>query len=540
MINRRQLLTAGGAATAGLAMAACTPSETGTPEGPGGPVETAAKPNFIPYTGLEPDLPALDNGTSPCFKSYPAEPPAFTTSKPGSGGVVRCHTFMNSIPQPKPNQWWEAIEDAVGTEIEIEGAPIGDYPSKFQTMIAGGDIADMVAVLPNQVPQLGQLLEASFADLTDHLSGDASANYPGLANIPSYCWDACIYGGRIRLLPIHRFSLSRVSTLIRKDVAERLGAPLEPKDGQEYYELLKTLAVPAERIFATNNVHYLLDMVAIMMGVPNDWQVDGGTFTKDVETPEYLEAIEFVRKCWSERLIHPSAFEANFSLQTQAQYNGGTTVMGFGSTWSGNASQARTADPEAESSWFPTMKWDGSGPATMWVSSGAPYLTAIAKGDEARVAELIGVANWMASPWGTAEYTLFRSGIEGHDHTIDENGARVATEMGKAENPAGALVYMGSSALVHNNALYPDIAEMQYHSEAQGMDHVAPLPTVSLESETAQTKNAQMTKLLQDGYSDIITGRKEVSTWSDVVDTWRKRGGDAIRAEYEESLQATG
>ncbi len=547
MINRRQLLAAGGLATAGLAAAACTPGGSGQPGastnpttgGGGGGAEVAAHPSFIPYEGITPDLPALDNGTSPYFKSAPVDWPDFTDVVPGNGGEVRCHTFMNSIPTGKPNQWWEAIEKEVGATIKVEGAAIGDYPSKFQTMVAGGDIADMVAVLPDQVPHLGQVLEATFADLSDHLSGDAIKDFPGLANIPSYTWDACIYGGRIRMIPIHRFMLDSVSSMIRKDVAERLGAPTEPKNGDEYYEMLKTLHVPSEQIFATNSVIGVFNTVAQMMGVPNEWAEEGGAFTKDIETDAYVEALEFMRKVWAEDLIHPNAFDANFSLQTQAMFNTGKSVLGFGSTWMGNATQAATADPEAESSWFPIMKWDGSGPAGRWSGTGAPYLCAIKQGDDERVRELIGISNWFASPWGTKQYYLFRAGVEGHNYEFDADGKRVTIEENKAEN-MGPLIYMGSSALVHNSDAYPEIAQMEYESEAEGMDHVMPLPINGLESETGQTKNAQLTKIISDGRADIITGRKEVSAWEGIVADWKSKGGDQVRTEYEASLQARG
>jgi len=542
MLNRRQLLTPGGSLTAGALAAGCAPGTTepgGSAGQPGASTRPLTMPAFQPYTGLKPDLPALENGTSPYFAALPADPPTFTTGQPGSGGSIRCHTFLNSLPKPKPNQWWEKIESTLGAELVLEGAPIGDYPAKFQTMVAGNDLADMVAILPDQTPELSKLLEAKFADLTDHLSGDGIKDFPGLANIPSYCWDACIFGGRIRMLPIHRYALRFVNVLIRADVVERRGGPVAPKNGEEFHALMKAVSNPAEKTFATNNVHSLLDRVAEMMEVPNEWAVEGGKFVKDVETPQYLEAIRFVRQCWEERLIHPDAFDPNFSLQTQAMFNSGSIVLGYGSTWGNNAGQARDADPEAISSWAPTMTWDGSRPVKHWLTSGAPYLTGIKQGDDARVRELLGVANWFASPWGTKEYLLFRYGIEGHDYTRDDNGTPVPTADGKAENGANGLIYMGASALVHNYK-HADIAEAEYRSEADGMENLAALPTVGLESATGQTKNAQLTKILQDGYGDIITGRKDVDSWSEVLATWRAKGGDQVRHEYEESLQSRG
>jgi len=40
-----------------------------------------------------------------------------------------------------------------------------------------------------------------------------------------------------------------------------------------------------------------------------------------------------------------------------------------------------------------------------------------------------------------------------------------------------------------------------------------------------------LNKLLLDARSDVITGRKEVSSWSETLASWRSKGGDQIRSE---------
>ncbi|HIT76491.1 MAG TPA: extracellular solute-binding protein [Candidatus Avipropionibacterium avicola] len=538
MISRRRMLGAGGAglAAAGLGLAGCRSDNQG---GGGSGSEAAAfeTPTYQAYTGVEPTLPALDNGTSPYFEAFPSEMPTFSTAPPGSGSTVRVHTFLNSSPRPvEDNQWWQALNEATGVTFELTGAPIGDYPSKFQTVMAGGEVDDLTSILPDSTPELAKLLEATFQDLTDYVSGDAILEYPGLANIPSVVWDACTYNGRIYTLPIHRFALTH-GYAVRTDVAEERGAPTEPKNGEEFYEMFKALSDPAKGTFATNNAVWLVEIVAEMMGVPNDWGIEGGKFVKDIEVPQYLEALEFVRRCWEEKMIHPSAWEANFSLQTQDLYNEGTAPFVIGGlTWMGNAANAEKLYPEARSNTFTMMKWDGSGPAERYVGGGAPYQTALKKGDDARIKELLGVINWLASPFGTKEYRLFRNGIEGRHYELDSDGNTVPIEDNKVEN-MGPLIYAGSAPQVHNS-LYPHYSEAGYHHEAEAMDHALVLPTLSLESETGQTKNAQLNKLLTDARSDIITGRKPVSSWADTIENWKSKGGDKVRQEYEESLAA--
>ncbi|MGD7705418.1 extracellular solute-binding protein [Microlunatus sp. Y2014] len=543
MINRRQLLALGGSAAAlggGLGVAGCGPSgDGGGSGGAGGGAEGFAKPTFQPFTGVEATKPALENGTAPYFETFPKNPPSMNAGTPGKGGKVTCHTFMNSTPAPMAeNKWWQALNEAVGVEFDIMGAPIGDYPAKFQTTVASNELPDLMAVLPTSTPELAALLKAKCQDLTEHLAGDAILEYPALANIPQYVWDACTYNGRIYTLPIHRFALTH-GYAIRTDVAEERGANTAPKSGEEFHEMLTNLSDKKNKWFATNNVVWLVELVAEMMGVPNDWGADGDSFVKDIEVPQYTEALQFVRQCYAEDLIHPSCWDLNFSLQTQALYNSGDAPLVLGGlTWMGNASNARKEDPDAQSNSFQLMKWDGSGPAERYVGGGAPYQTMMNKASDERVKELLGVVNWLAAPWGTQENVLFRNGIEGLHHTKDATGAMTGTDLAKVDS-MGPMIYMGSGPQVHFNA-YADIALGGYEHEAEAMELPLYSATAGLESPTEQTKNALLNKLLTASRGDIISGRKPVSSWAETVEEWKSKGGEDARNEFAEAKQAKG
>ena len=43
---------------------------------------------------------------------------------------------------------------------------------------------------------------------------------------------------------------------------------------------------------------------------------------------------------------------------------------------------------------------------------------------------------------------------------------------------------------------------------------------------------------MNDGLLDIILGRSELSTFDQLVRDWRSQGGDQIRSEFEQGLQA--
>jgi putative aldouronate transport system substrate-binding protein len=64
-------------------------------------------------------------------------------------------------------------------------------------------------------------------------------------------------------------------------------------------------------------------------------------------------------------------------------------------------------------------------------------------------------------------------------------------------------------------------------------------PTLGLFSDTDLSLGATLSKTMADMQSDVIQGRKSLNDWDSAVKTWKSKGGDKIRAEYESSLAQT-
>jgi putative aldouronate transport system substrate-binding protein len=67
-----------------------------------------------------------------------------------------------------------------------------------------------------------------------------------------------------------------------------------------------------------------------------------------------------------------------------------------------------------------------------------------------------------------------------------------------------------------------------------------PLPTVGLVSQTDLTKGAALKKVLGQSETDIILGRKPLSSWDSAVKTWLAGGGTQIGHEYEDAYAKSG
>src|SRR5690606_15649670 len=117
---------------------------------------------------------------------------------PGDGTPV---TFMGptSFAAPPPlrnNTFWQEMNARVGSDLDINLTPAGEYDAKFATSVAGDQLPDMFYI--GGMASLPQFMTSKAADLTEYLSGDNILNYPGLANIPTDSWRECIFDGTIR------------------------------------------------------------------------------------------------------------------------------------------------------------------------------------------------------------------------------------------------------------------------------------------------------------------------------------------------------
>jgi putative aldouronate transport system substrate-binding protein len=74
--------------------------------------------------------------------------------------------------------------------------------------------------------------------------------------------------------------------------------------------------------------------------------------------------------------------------------------------------------------------------------------------------------------------------------------------------------------------------------ENQIHDMAIPDPTLGLYSATFADKGAVIDKAVRDGVNDILFGRSDIATLDKLVSDWKAAGGDQMRAEYQQALQA--
>lgn len=535
-LSRRSLLR-GSAGVFVAAAGASLISSCGSGNKPGssGDSNSSVKlPSYQKFNTVKPDLPGDPNtGVQDGYLKEPARPVQGIKSPPGKGGSVTALVVTYS-PVPPPvgkNRYWQALNKRLGTNLNIFISPSSDFSQKVQTTIAGDDLPDFMQIM-QPMPQLPALLSAKFQDLSKYLSGDAVHQYPYLANIPADYWKPCIFNGGIYGVPIPRGKMGGV-LLRRDDLINAKGLNPDPASFAEFETLCKDLTELRSNIWALSDAP--LGFVEQMLGVCNGWLNNGGKLTYYIEQPETKQALSAVAKLVKAGYVHPDSFgNANSTTSKQWFFSGSAILHSDNFTGWAGAYKNTPAGQSPDVGGMLPPNYDTGTTATHWQGSPDFSFTALKKASDSRIRELLGIANYLAAPFGTAEQEFIANGVPGVDYTM-KGGQPKATNLGKIETGL-SLGYIATGPAVLKGP-YTKATTDLYNFEKKYLPGAIADPTQDLYSETAATKSANLSQQLTDAQNAILQGRQPVSSWDDAVRTWRDGGGDQIRHEYEEQLQ---
>jgi putative aldouronate transport system substrate-binding protein len=484
-------------------------------------------PSYQRYAGVTADLAPTDVVLAG-FLKYPADPVKAIHDKPGDGKPI---TFVTNIPGAIPptvgsNEFWQAVDDRLGSELRISMASNDDYPKKFATVVAGDELPDVINVPPTTV-ELPALLKAKCRDLTEHLAGDAARKYPFLANIPTEYWKGCVYNGGIYGVPVPR-GMSRTSLpLYRADLlaAQGIKDPA-PKDFDDFFALCKQLTDAKRHRWAWTRVP--TDYIRQMLGVANVWKQSGGTFTSKFEDDANSDALEAARKMVAAGVVNPDTFSNQASARKQ-WFNGGIAVFDLDSFVAWNQYyQENTAGPAFAVDMLDVPGFHG-GQGKVWIGAALNNLTAFSTASKHSTETLLKVANWMAAPFGTEEYLFRKYGLAGRHYALQGTDP-VPTRTGVVETGIG-LQYFCDADMALYWAGKPDVPRRQHAIQQKIADRLLYDASYGLYSDTLSKDFTRLTAVLTDVENQIVQGKKPVSAWRDAVSTFLAQGGSKMKDE---------
>jgi putative aldouronate transport system substrate-binding protein len=549
-MSRRGFLTATAGAVGAVAaqplLAACGHSGGGN----GGTTSTSELskilPDYVPSTGVKPDIPSV-NGSDPGFVSYPADLVHTVGEVPGSGGTFSTITPLWASIPPANNQYYQAVNQALGATLQINPSNGNTYGQTLPTLFAGNKLPNWIQV-PGwnevNVANFGNEVQASFADLTPYLSGSNIKKYNNLAALPTGAWQAAAWNNKIYGIPVYPGThIYPEQIFYRADILNKLGLGTPSvKSAQDLFDLGKEVNDPKRGRWAFDDLWAsLFQPFAFLGGPPLMWTEDSkGDLVANWEMPEIIEAMNWQASTVRAGLVHPDALAMQTSNAKQRFWSGAVVIEGDGNgAWVGDdAVSGQAANKSYLRMSLTPFTASGSGTPVYYLNNSCNMFSYLSSSlTKSQIEECLRIANFLAAPFGSYEYTLVNYGVKSTDWTSGPSGP-VLTSAG-LKNVTNTFSFLATPLNVQNvQQGFVDVvrANAAWQQEA-GKYAVKPLfwnMNISVPANLASAWNAAtFTNGTGNIIQEVVRGKNTIADYQAAVRNWQKNGGNALRRFYD-------
>ncbi|MFF4119038.1 Tat pathway signal sequence domain protein [Streptomyces sp. NPDC001714] len=503
-----------------------------------------ALPDYQASTSVKPDIPSITGAdgafTSPGFLSYPAHPVTTVQGTPGKGGSYTAVTpIWGTLPAPN-NSYYQAMNKALGIDLTMKPANGNDYATIVPTMTASKKLPDWVQ-LPawwNATFNVSELVGNQLADLTPYLSGDKIKKYPNLAAIPTGAWQAAAWEDKIYGIPSFAGGMAVAGAVyFRADILGAKGVTADQvKSADDLWNLGKEFTDAKRGVWAFDDVWTYLYQA---WGLPYKFTINKDKLVHKYDMPEFLEALNWHYRLAKAGYMHPNARAGDTNNGLSRFYAGKSLIEGGGTgAWNlADHQSGVAANKNYRRGAFDIISADGKskpqtflGPSTSIMS----YLNAKLRGEQ--IEELLSVANYLAAPFGSAEYTKVVYGVEGVHYTM-VNGIPAYTDEGKKTAQQQTFNFLASAPQVVSNPGANQVTKDYTAWQARTVKYVyKPVfwnmnITVPKRFATADTAQA-----VEDAVKDCYHGIKKVSDVQAAIASWKSSGGDQLTNWYQTAV----
>jgi putative aldouronate transport system substrate-binding protein len=500
-------------------------------------------PTRVPYEipGLKPDLPGSEF-VQPGFLKRPAEMVQAVTTPPLTSGkeVTAMTPLWGTVPPGLgSNSDSDEVNKRLGGVVRFNISDGNTYGDKLSTVLASGDVPEMVMIPQWELTKIGHFTEAAnklFADLSPYLAGDKAKEFPLLANYDTAAWQYGVFGGVLQGIPWQNDPYP-FATFVREDIMKKLGLE-HPKSADDLVTLGKAITSPKDKRWAFGGG--MEQEVQRAFGVPREWRKKSdGTLEYKYETEEFAAHIEFVTKLFEAGYVHPDVV-ANKDADNKAIFGSGEIVIyrdGLGA-WHEALGRFQADNPDFDMQIVDPYPAKPGGRLIMWRNEPASMFVFIKKGlGDARTRELLALSNWASGPFGTQEYELCYNGVEGKHYNV-VNGQVKQTALGRKEV---APTYLFLSGRPNANAMsqYDGLVQSLWDWQTKASKILENDPFVGIRVETP-SKMAGMATPTEDKMQEIFRGKRPVSEWPKILKEWQEQGGNEAREFYMKVARENG
>ncbi|TVY08822.1 extracellular solute-binding protein [Paenibacillus cremeus] len=448
-----------------------------------------------------------------------------------------------SAQPPTADEAFGIIEKHTNTKLKINWAPNPSYEEKVNTTLASGNLPNVILVPRRGTTKLDNIVDAvrsgAFWEVGPYLK-----DYPNLSKtIGKDALYNVAFEGKAYSIPSLR-SNNESTIIIRKDWLDNLGMKI-PQTLDEYYETIKAFKNNDPDKNGKNDTVGLVETsdgsafgrVAVWMGAPNSWGVVDGKFTPAFMTKPYFDAMNFMKKLYSEKLINE-----DFAVVTQNQLidyinkgKGGLFAGAFAQLTNGQFNPLADADPKAKLTLFDRMK----GPTGEYrTSAGAGFngefmIPKSSVKTEAQLKKILAFFDKLADD---DMKKLVALGIEGKHYKV-ENGKNTLLDAKAFTNDVVPLRWiMVADGITDRvsaglNSFDAEIASVVTDKELKIINDL---------STPFTSKTVVDPKIIDDARTKYIMGQLDEKGWNDAIQKWRSSNGDKLIKEYEEQYAKIG
>jgi putative aldouronate transport system substrate-binding protein len=557
-VTRRGFLTAAGVAgavaAAGPLMAGCgSPPAVKT-----GSTSTKALsqilPAYVPQNigGIAPDFASV-SGSEPAYLHYPTTLVHTVADKPGSGGTYSAVApDWGAIPRTVGNTYYQALNTALGASVQWQPTNGTTITTTLPTLFAGNRLPDWIEV-PTwaQPPGFGQATQTQLADLTPYLAGDKVRQYPNLAAIFTNGWQQAVWNGKIVGIPtvVSGFATG-VFLYYRADILDKLGIGVPAvKSLADLYDLGKEINDPKSRRWAFDDIWQFMPYPFGSSFAPTlVWTTDAkGDIVSTYETDAIIEAMNWERTIFQAGMVHPDAVAGNTGTGKQRFWSGQNVIVADGGgAWDGaDVTSGTAANKGYHRLAFDFFSSDGAGTPRVALSPPTEYVSYLNKNlRPQQIEELLRIANYLAAPFGSYEFTLVNYGAPNTDYTMTTNGP-VLTATGNKDVAAVVPILLASPNNVISNPGFTDVttasaqfvqrnAKYGYKPLFYGMNITVPNDLVTANTFAPFTGTGGINFIMY----EVVRGRASIADYRSTVSSWLRSGGSKLKA-YMETVRAT-
>jgi len=447
----------------------------------------------------------------------------------------------------------QEINKRANVKLHFEWVPNSSYTDKFNITLASGKLPTIIYVPDVKNPNFVNAVRAgAFWEV-----GEKMKNYPYLSQAnPVIMQNSSIDG---KNYGVYRGrALGRNGINYRKDWLENLGLE-PPKTIDDFYNMLKAFKEQDPDGNGKDDTYGMVlvkwtgqwasgfDIIKLWFGAPNKWGVVDGKLVPEHETPEYLEALRFMKKLYDEGLINQ-----DFAVFDSAKWNDPVVNGQAGVIVDVTDNAARLDDAihrmlAEQGKDQPDVHFVdnmigvvGDHGLRALPTSGFAGLLAIPKSSVKTEEELDRVLAFLDKMNEPEMQTLANFGIEGVHYTVEDGYAVRISDTVKLESEVEGLNQMlpfipeDQGLKVKQTPLRIKTEELQKEAE----QYVVPNPAEPFISTVYSQKGQQLDNIINDARIKYIVGQIGEEELLKAFETWRRSGGDDLVKEMNELYAA--